>query len=108
MNILVLCGGLSRERDVSISTGIGAARALSALGHRVALVDLYLGCPSGFADPEEVFERGCVLGDAAIGDRPAGAKLQGEASANIIPQQADIYRQQTIGKSDTDFLVGNP
>lgn len=46
MKITVLCGGLSNERDVSISSGTGIARALRALGHRVALVDLFLGCDS--------------------------------------------------------------
>ena len=44
MKIAVLCGGLSNERDVSISSGTGIARALRSLGHRVALVDLFLGC----------------------------------------------------------------
>ena len=43
MKIAVLCGGLSNERDVSISSGTGIARALRQRGHRVALVDLFLG-----------------------------------------------------------------
>ena len=45
MYIAVICGGLSAERDVSISSGTGAARALRARGHKVALVDLFLGNP---------------------------------------------------------------
>mgnify|MGYP002860902292 CR=1 FL=1 len=43
MKIAVLCGGLSNERDVSISSGTGIARALRGRGHKVALVDLFLG-----------------------------------------------------------------
>ena len=43
MKIAVLCGGLSNERDVSISTGTGAARALREKGHQVVLMDLFLG-----------------------------------------------------------------
>jgi D-alanine--D-alanine ligase len=43
MKIAVLCGGLSNERDVSISSGTGIARALRECGHRVALVDLFYG-----------------------------------------------------------------
>jgi D-alanine-D-alanine ligase len=43
MKILVLAGGLSHERDVSLSSGSLAANALMARGHRVALVDLYFG-----------------------------------------------------------------
>ena len=96
MKILVLCGGLSNERDVSISTGTGAARALAALGHAVALVDLYLGCPSGFADPEEVFERGSVLGDAAIGDRSpdleAVKALRPDSRVRIGPGVLELCR----------------
>ncbi|MDR2421289.1 MAG: D-alanine--D-alanine ligase [Oscillospiraceae bacterium] len=43
MNIAVLCGGLSAERDVSLSTGAAAASALRRLGHRVAALDLFFG-----------------------------------------------------------------
>jgi D-alanine-D-alanine ligase len=46
MKILVLAGGLSHERDVSLSSGSLAANALMTKGHRVALVDLYLGIES--------------------------------------------------------------
>lgn len=44
MKIVVLCGGLSNERDVSISSGTGIIRALRSLGHRAVLIDLFLGC----------------------------------------------------------------
>ena len=50
MKIAVLCGGLSNERDVSISSGTGIARALRRRGHRVALLDLFLGCESASED----------------------------------------------------------
>ncbi|MCU7557351.1 D-alanine--D-alanine ligase family protein [Macrococcus capreoli] len=43
MNIIVLAGGLSDERDVSISSGSQIANALIKNGHRVLLLDLYLG-----------------------------------------------------------------
>jgi D-alanine-D-alanine ligase len=43
MRIAVLCGGLSNERDVSISSGTGIARALRERAHQVALVDLLYG-----------------------------------------------------------------
>ena len=46
MKIAVLCGGLSNERDVSISSGTCIARALRERGHAVALIDLFLGCES--------------------------------------------------------------
>jgi len=55
MDIVVLCGGLSPERDVSISTGTGAARALRQCGHRVVLLDLYLGYEGDYSDPKALF-----------------------------------------------------
>lgn len=42
-NIVVLAGGLSFERDVSLSSGSLVANALIKNGHRVVLVDVYKG-----------------------------------------------------------------
>ncbi len=67
MKIAVLCGGLSNERDVSCSAGTGAARALREKGHRVALVDLFLGCDLPAGDPEAAFSAEETLFNAAIG-----------------------------------------
>ena len=44
MKIVVLAGGYSPERDVSLSSGSLIANALMENGHSVALVDLYKGC----------------------------------------------------------------
>jgi len=43
MNIVVLAGGLSPERDVSLSSGSLIANALMESGHRVLLMDVYEG-----------------------------------------------------------------
>ena len=43
MKIVVLAGGLSPERNVSLSSGAMVALALRGRGHHVALVDLYFG-----------------------------------------------------------------
>ena len=43
MKIVVLAGGLSPERNVSLSSGTKIAAALRELGHTVALVDMYFG-----------------------------------------------------------------
>lgn len=60
MKIAVLCGGLSNERDVSISSGTGIAHALLQRGHKVALIDLFLGYTEEFESAEDVF----ISGDA--------------------------------------------
>ncbi len=43
MKIVVLAGGLSPERNVSLSSGIKIGEALRGLGHQTALVDMFFG-----------------------------------------------------------------
>ena len=43
MKIVVLAGGLSPERNVSLSTGTMVTEALRGLGHQAAMVDLFFG-----------------------------------------------------------------
>ncbi len=43
MNIVVLAGGISTERDVSIVSGMGVCKALRSKSHRAVLVDVYFG-----------------------------------------------------------------
>lgn len=56
MNIVVLAGGLSPERDVSLSSGVMAANALMDHGHRVVLVDLFFGLDNIPEDPQSLFQ----------------------------------------------------
>lgn len=51
MDIVVLAGGLSAERDVSLQTGSMVTDALRQNGHRVVLLDVFLGCEEAGADP---------------------------------------------------------
>ena len=43
MKIVVLAGGLSPERNVSLSSGAMVTQALRSRGHQVALIDLFFG-----------------------------------------------------------------
>ena len=45
MKIVVLAGGISTERDVSLCSGRNIYEALKGNGHGVVLVDLFLGLP---------------------------------------------------------------
>lgn len=67
MRIVVLAGGLSPERNVSVSSGTLIARALRRLGHRAVLVDPFLG----FAEPvsEALFAREALFEAAEKVDR---------------------------------------
>ena len=58
MKIAVLAGGLSPERDVSLTSGSLIATSLSKSGHSVALVDLYLGIKDPPSDINSIFVKG--------------------------------------------------
>jgi D-alanine-D-alanine ligase len=55
MKIVVLAGGLSTERDVSLNSGAGICRTLLERGHQAFLLDVYLGFPYDTEKLEDVF-----------------------------------------------------
>lgn len=57
MNIVVLAGGLSTERDVSFITGSMVAKALRENGHKVILTDVFMGYSDKREDLEGIFDR---------------------------------------------------
>ncbi len=56
MKIVVLAGGLSTERDVSILSGSKIAEALRSKGHKVVLLDVFMGYEEPECDIEALFE----------------------------------------------------
>ena len=57
MNIVVLAGGLSTERDVSFKTGSMVAKALKENGHKVILLDVFMGYSDEEEDITGIFDR---------------------------------------------------
>ena len=55
MKIVVLAGGLSPERNVSLSSGSKVCQALRDRGYQVALVDLFFGLEDYNGEVEELF-----------------------------------------------------
>lgn len=55
MNIIVLCGGLSNERDVSLVSGNQIANALRSIGHRAVLIDVFFGYTGSYENPADIF-----------------------------------------------------
>lgn len=55
MDIVVLAGGLSSERDVSFQTGSMVTQALRANGHRVVLMDVFMGYKEQEEDISDIF-----------------------------------------------------
>ena len=56
MKIVVLAGGISTERAVSLVTGTGVCQALRRKGHRAILVDLFMGLENPPAELESLFD----------------------------------------------------
>lgn len=56
MKIVVLAGGLSTERDVSITSGSLVAKALREKGHQVILLDVYTGYEENICDIDALFK----------------------------------------------------
>ena len=61
MKVVVLAGGISTERDVSLSSGKLIYQAMKRLGHQAVLLDVYLGIQrediEGIFDSREDFAR---------------------------------------------------
>ena len=55
MKIVVLAGGISPERDVSLSSGVMIYNALKQNGHQAVLLDVYLGYAG--EDIAEIFDK---------------------------------------------------
>lgn len=58
MKVVVLAGGTSTERDVSLTSGKMIYKALKSRGHKVVLADVFLGLPQESVEGlDTIFER---------------------------------------------------
>lgn len=116
MKIVVLCGGLSPERNVSLSSGTKIAGALLSRGHKVVLVDMYFGLENWQGELEDIFENPPPLGGTAIDEIApdmtrvrAARKLQGSNQFGDrvldVCQMADIVFLGLHGQCGEDGRV---
>ena len=101
MYILVLCGGLYPERDVSIASGRQIAESLIERGHKVLLLDLFFGHPEPCADPRAMFDGSLArvpgtLHAAAPDLEAVRAKRPGDDLGPIGPGVFDLCRAADI------------
>ena len=89
MRIVVLAGGLSTERAVSLVTGTGVCRALRENGHQAILVDIFLGLEEVPADLNALF------------DAPDG--LCGDACISTVAPDLEAVRKSRRDQSDRLF-----
>lgn len=88
MKIVVLAGGISTERDVSLVTGRMIYKALKKRGHQLALLDVYLG----------------YEGDAA--DIFALNRDWGEGFGGITEQNPDLGAVRALRKENPECAIG--
>lgn len=74
MDIVVLAGGLSPERDVALSSGVMACNAFVKAGHRAILLDLFFGMPEYDGNAEALFAGASLLPPHKIVDREPDLK----------------------------------
>ena len=89
MKIVVLAGGISTERDVSLSSGTGIYKALKEKGHQAILVDVFLGY------------NGDMSGDVFTLDKDWAADMKGVSEertdiAQILAMRPD-YKKNFFG-----------
>jgi len=68
MKIVVLCGGLSMERNVSITSSTLICRALRQMGHQAVLVDMFYGLEDLETAPEALFDHLPELADTRVSE----------------------------------------
>ena len=95
LRIIVLMGGASSERDVSLATGIRCAEALRACGHAVSAVDPARGAIS------ESEQRELAAGTIVQVAPPSQGELRRMAS-EALPRLASILPRR--GDADVVFL----
>jgi D-alanine-D-alanine ligase len=96
MNITVLLGGLSAERDVSLASGLRIAAALRGCGHRVACVD-----PATNAELSAAEEAALIAGGVGT-EPPSLESLSALPSGSISPTLAAL---PAVRDADVVFLA---
>ncbi len=91
MKIVVLAGGLSPERDVSLSSGCMISNALADKGHAVVMADLFMGIKEPAGGLDSLFKR-----------KPEYQSLH--CSIPSIPPDLDAVQKSR--KPDTGGLFG--
>ncbi len=92
MNIVVLAGGLSSERDVSFATGQNVAGALRKNGHQVILLDVFMG----YGD-----EEGMDLSNVFEHSQQASVEVSG-----ISKEEPDLAAVKKMRKDQSDCFFG--
>lgn len=105
MKIVVLAGGLSPERNVSLVSGTGACRALRENGHQAILVDMFLGMETLPNPAESVFDAPDGLcRDVAVSAQAPDLDAVRAARPNQGPSHFGPHVLELCAMADVVFL----
>ena len=105
MKIVVLAGGISTEREVSLVSGTGICRALREKGHRAILVDMFLGLNTVPANLETLFDAPDGLcPDAAIRTEAPDLEAVRRSRPDQGPSHLGPHVLDVCASSDMVFL----
>ena len=103
LNIVVLAGGLSNERNISLNTGVRVSEILKQKGHKVILLDAFMG----YSNKEKIIEDAFESPDTyslAINTIPTGIpdlwavkkRRQDQSNAFFGPNVLQICKQSDL------------
>ena len=112
MKIVVLTGGISTDRDVSLSSGAMIYEALRQRGHQTVLLDVYLGTAEEVSEDLFKTSRDLVAGMAKIVEthpdlesvkalRPDGDRMYFGPGVLAVCRQADIVFMAIHGDGES-------
>lgn len=91
MNVIVLAGGLSPERDVSLSSGAEICKTLRKSGHHAYLLDVFMGIQTPAEELPELFA-----------SESAGLEI----AAGIKASEPDLKAIKASRADQSDSLIG--
>ena len=105
MKIVVLAGGLSPERNVSLVSGTDICRALRKRGHKAILVDLFMGLDV-LPDPvEDIFGADDGLcKDVGISTQAPDLALVRASRSDQGPSRIGPHVLEVCGAADAVFI----
>ena len=112
MKVVVLAGGTSTEREISIISGSGVCRALQERGHQAVLLDVFFGCSgeealAGFPDDFDVDGAEAAMHEKTAGLEEALRSRREFFGPHVLElcQQADVVFLALHGANGEDGKV---
>ena len=105
MKVVVLCGGLSPERNVSISSGTKIAAALAERGHKVVQVDMFLGLEEYSGSLETIFDNPPALGNGTVAKKEPDLEAIKASRKWKSKSQIGLYVLEVCAMADIVFLA---